>query len=197
MSDLSWPTFADGSTTLTADHLNAVPTAVNSKSDDDHTHDDLVDSQVVSLSDKRWSGQWRLAVAGEALVAADFGCPVYVKNYSGSPRVYKWLAGSGFSDNDSYRPCGLVLDHDDYDLDSGFSAGDTLVVSVGDGVFRHDSLAFVASDLGVPLYLSETGGWTTTRPTATGSWAFEVGELIAVTQKLVQVTWRSPGTRNS
>lgn len=197
MSNITWADFSAAVTTITASIMNEIKSAVNSKSDSTHTHDDYLDTLVDSQLDHSWSGQTMLVTAGESLSAADFSKAYYIKNYSSTSRAYKFQAGAAFSDNDTYPPIGIVLDDDTYDLDAGIAATGTALVTIGRGVLRDDSLSLIASDRGKRLYIAEAGGWTTTRPSATGSWSYPAGIILSISPTLVYFRLPLYGTRNS
>ena len=190
MTDITWPNFSSYVKTITSGIMNEIKTCVNSKSDSDHTHTTYLENSISSLSDLGWTGQYETTTAGESLTSADFGKPFYIYNDSGTTKIKIYKSGSAYSHNDTYPPAGIILS-------SGtIAAGGSVTVSIGPGVFRDDSLSLSAGDRGKYLYIAEAGGWTTTAPSATGSWVVFCGRVRDVSPDLIEVVFPTYGYRN-
>lgn len=197
MSDLSWPTFVSGSV-LTASHLNAVPTAVNSKMDESNigtaannyvqldasarlpsVDGSLLTNVSTSLNiddptDDTWQGKTAEAVAGETLTGYQWA-PLYCKDTGSGTRFYLYDADASDADNDTYPPIALLV------TSGTILAGTPIEVTIGDGILANDSWTATQANVGKPIYCNTAAGEpTTTVPSGSGDHIKMIGTLLNI-----------------
>jgi len=127
-----------------------------------------------------WSGPTAIVKAGENLSQWDV---VYLEYNTDGPRAYAYNANSTDTKNDTYPPCGVVVDSDT------ITAGVSFYMGIGVGVARHDpgdaSLDWGLThgqDEGKPIYCSESsdGGLELAKPNDSGDHIIRIGTVVEV-----------------
>lgn len=131
---------------------------------------------ILSISDDTWIGKTNnAAVAGEALDSGDQWTPVYTKWSVDGPRIFQYKAGQAYSDNDTYKPHALLVSSGTY------AAGDTITITVGNGIFSNNNESLVyGTDEGKPYYIGTSGWFTKTAPATSGDHIIRIATILSV-----------------
>jgi hypothetical protein len=130
---------------------------------------------LVNPTDDTWQGKIEsAAVYGDATTGYQWAV-LYAKDTGSGTRYYLYNADTAASDNDTYGPIAFLVS-------SGTpTAGDTITVSVGDGVLSNDGWSAAESGVGQPIYAGQTDGYiTSTKPSDSGDHIVQIGTLINI-----------------
>ena len=161
---------------FTADGIEGL-TAAETRTALDVTADSV---NILSIADDTWTGQTiDDAIAGEAMSTSDQWGVVYVKwdATQASPAYFMYNPDSADTDNDTYKPVGLLV------TSATIAAGDTISVTSGNGILRNDTFSFTyQTDEGLALYCSDTadGAISKTAPNDPGDHYIRIGKVLSV-----------------
>lgn len=150
--------------------------------------DDYIPAEynILTPTDQTWQGLTADAVAGEAMTAADQWRPLCRKDTGSGTRYYFYDPDSTNSDNDTYYPVGLLVTGDT------IAAGDSIIITKGDGVLANDDWTAVAGDVGTDLFCI-TGGVSFTPPSGSGDVVIKIGTCENVVgQSVFEISFKFP-----
>lgn len=128
---------------------------------------------VLDPDDGTWQGETTLGVAGESMVATDKGRPMCCYDTGTGVRWYFYNPDSLNPNNYTYLPTAILL------TSAVVTAGDSILLTNGQGVLALDSLAGVIAqaDVGLPLFAA-TGGVSKAIPSGAGDVIQQVGTIL-------------------
>ncbi|MBC2712863.1 MAG: hypothetical protein HGJ94_18295 [Desulfosarcina sp.] len=131
---------------------------------------------ILNPADDSWQGKTVAAVAGESMAAADQWKVLYCKDTGSGTRFYFYDADSADPDNDTYSPIALLHSSGTY------SAGDAIVVTVGDGILANDGWAAAQAQVGTGVFCSDVlaGGILYSAPSGAGDHIKQIGTVLNI-----------------